>query len=126
MNWLTAAVTLEHQDAGPLVVLRVILHELGRFQTAHYIAHPNAVSRQFVLPVQGDSHLLTGHQRADLLQCLVQTRDPFVFMVRVVPLTFRGSPAAAFHGAFYTPRRSSAAVGCSRLLGGTSRATLAP
>lgn len=36
-----------------------------------------------------------------------------------------GSPAAAVHGAFYTPRRRAAAVGCSRLLGGTSSATLA-
>lgn len=38
----------------------------------------------------------------------------------------RGSPAAALHGAFYISRRPSAAVGCSRLLGGPSSATLAP
>jgi hypothetical protein len=38
--------------------------------------------------------------------------------------TAPGSRGAAVHGAFYMSRRPSAAVGCSRLGGGTSSATL--
>jgi len=80
MNRLIPAIPLEDQDAWPLVVIRIVLHDLGPLQPVDHIARLNAVDGQFFVAMHRDSDFPTCDERPHLLQRIGQFRDPSVSM----------------------------------------------
>ena len=72
MNRLIRTIVFEDKDAWPLVVSRIILHDLGRSQPVDHIAYLDAVGGQFLVPVRGDSDFPARDEGPHLIQGVAQ------------------------------------------------------
>src|ERR1035437_5219122 len=62
MDGFTLAVLLQDQDAGPLVIGRVLFHHGALSGSVNDIPHKNTIGRTLIIPVIRDEYLLSRYQ----------------------------------------------------------------
>jgi hypothetical protein len=78
---LAVSIVFQYKNARPFRVIRIVFDHHGAAQAFDDVTNKHTISREFLITVIRHAYVPASHERADLLQGLAQSLDPFWYLI---------------------------------------------